>query len=371
VVGSETRLFYFNQQWQCVEEYVSSTCDVRFVWGLRYVDDLVTYRKDSTDYYVLQDANWNVVGLTNAAGAIQERYNYSAFGKLNVFDASFTPKSASTFSLTRSFTGQVLDNETGLMLYRNRGYHPTLGRFIQRDPIKYCGRDKNLFRYSYNSFVSLWDSWGLATTATPPPPDFDTLGCTAEPCKKKCKEDNKGIISSLLSICESKCERFLEGSIIPGSGYKNWYNKNSDLSWVDKLPDCPCEIEKEGDCWKTKDGWDKPAPPSGGYHSGATVCMRSKHNTPIGTVNPLESANQCCYSEDGKLITSGSGMGSADYYQGRVITFGVHWLNDMRPADIAKILDGGDASGPCSMAYLKVRPQKGTEKCLSALTPTN
>jgi YD repeat-containing protein len=50
VVGSETRLFYFNQQWQCLEEYVGSTCDVRFVWGLRYVDDLVTYRNGSADY---------------------------------------------------------------------------------------------------------------------------------------------------------------------------------------------------------------------------------------------------------------------------------------------------------------------------------
>jgi RHS repeat-associated protein len=146
IVGNETRLFYFNKNWQCIEEYVGNTCDVRFVWGLRYVDDLVTYRNASTDYYVLQDANWNVIGLTNVSGVVQEHYTYTSFGKLNVFDAAFVPKSASTFSLTRSFTGQVLDAETGLMLYRNRGYHPTLGRFLQRDPVGYNAGDSNIYR---------------------------------------------------------------------------------------------------------------------------------------------------------------------------------------------------------------------------------
>jgi RHS repeat-associated protein len=160
-VGSETRLFYFNKDWQCVEEYVGSTCDVRFVWGLRYVDDLVTYRKSLTDYYVLQDANWNVIALANTSGVVLERYTYSSFGKQNLFDASFVPKSASTFNLTRSFTGQVLDNETGLMLYRNRVYHPILGRFLQRDLIGYYGDDTSLYRYVLNLPVKYIDPIGL------------------------------------------------------------------------------------------------------------------------------------------------------------------------------------------------------------------
>jgi RHS repeat-associated protein len=161
IVGSETRLFYYNQNWQCLEEYVGSDCNVRFVWGLRYVDDLVTYRNGSADYHVLQDANWNVVALTNVSGVVQERYTYASFGKLNVFDASFMPKSASIYNLTRSFTGQVLDNETGLMLYRNRGYHPMLGKFLQRDPIGYQAGDLSLMRYVGNRVNGSYDSKGL------------------------------------------------------------------------------------------------------------------------------------------------------------------------------------------------------------------
>jgi len=167
VVGSETRLFYFNRGWQCVEEHVGSTCDARYVWGLRYIDDLVTYRKGSTDYYSLADANWNVVALTNTAGAVQERYTYSAFGKVNFFDAAFATRATSACSVTRTFTGQVLDNETGLMLYRHRVYHPTLGRFVQRDPIGYRAMDANLYRYVFNSPLDNTDLHGLEVHCSP------------------------------------------------------------------------------------------------------------------------------------------------------------------------------------------------------------
>jgi RHS repeat-associated protein len=152
--------------WQCPEEYVGSTCKVRFIWGLRYIDDLVTYRNGSTDYYIIQDTNWNIVALTNAAGVVQERYTYSSFGKLNVFDASFVPKSASTYNLTRTFTGQVLDAETGLMLYRNRVYHPTLGRFLQRDPIGYERDVSSLYKYVKNQPITANDKLGLSATLT-------------------------------------------------------------------------------------------------------------------------------------------------------------------------------------------------------------
>jgi RHS repeat-associated protein len=160
VVGTETRLFYFNRNWQCLEEYVGTTCDACYVWGLRYIDDLVTYRKGSTDYYSLADANWNVVALTNASGVAQERYTYSAFGKLNIFDAAFNVRAASACSITRTFTGPVLDNETGFMLYRNRVYHTTLGRFVQRDPIGYEAGDVSLYRYVGNQVIVSIDSNG-------------------------------------------------------------------------------------------------------------------------------------------------------------------------------------------------------------------
>ncbi|MCL2624019.1 MAG: RHS repeat-associated core domain-containing protein, partial [Planctomycetaceae bacterium] len=203
VVGSETRLFYFNQGWQCVEEHVGSTCDARYVWGLRYIDDLVTYRKGSTDYYSLADANWNVVALTSAAGAVQERYTYSAFGKVNIFDAAFATRATSACSVTRTFTGQVLDNETGLMLYRNRVYHPTLGRFVQRDPIGYNAGDVNLMRYVGNRSVNRVDPLGLQSGMPPqvdcPPSNLRDILC-----------DLGAILPEQIEYCNDELRRIAE-----------------------------------------------------------------------------------------------------------------------------------------------------------------
>jgi hypothetical protein len=61
-------------------------------------------------------------------------------------------------------------------------------------------------------------------------------------------------------------------------------------------------------------------------------------------------------------------MGSADYLRGPAASLAGHFLFDMVPANRASALDGG-AWGACSEAYLKVRPQKGSEKCNRNPTP--
>ena len=109
------------------------------------------------------NVNWNVVALANTTGVVQERMAYSAFGKINWLDAAFVTKAASGYTWNRTFTGQVLDNETGLMLYRNRFYHATLGRFVSRDPIGYDAGDKSLYRYVFNQSIVFHDPFGLWT----------------------------------------------------------------------------------------------------------------------------------------------------------------------------------------------------------------
>jgi uncharacterized protein RhaS with RHS repeats len=81
--------------------------------------------------YSLADPNWNVVAICDANGDIQERYTYDAFGKQNVFDEDFTTKTGTTFSWNRTFTGQVFDTETGLLLYRTRYLNSWFGRLVE------------------------------------------------------------------------------------------------------------------------------------------------------------------------------------------------------------------------------------------------
>ena len=85
-------------------------------------------------------------------------------------------------------------------------------------------------------------------------------------------------------------------------------------------------------------------------------------------------ANQCCYNSEGKLITQGSGQGSADWGPaswdwGRMRYYFQHRANDMWPADWATFLDGG-GWGCYSEAYLNVRPQVKDPDCQCVQTPT-
>jgi RHS repeat-associated protein len=143
----ETKSF-FNENWQEIESITNNQV-TNYIWGLRYIDDLVLREKGEERLYSFADPNWNVVAICDDSGNVQERYTYDAFGKRNVFDANFTVRTVTNFNWNRAFTGQVLDIETGLMLYRNRFYHAGLGIFIIRD-IKKSER-YNLYRYTNNS----------------------------------------------------------------------------------------------------------------------------------------------------------------------------------------------------------------------------
>ena len=75
---SETRQFYHSTSWQVLEEQVTAgTPDRQYVWGLRYIDDLILRDQFvsgtfSQRLYALQDANWNVVAISDIYGTVQE-----------------------------------------------------------------------------------------------------------------------------------------------------------------------------------------------------------------------------------------------------------------------------------------------------------
>jgi RHS repeat-associated protein len=175
-VLSETRQFYHTTSWQVIEERVgadpnTAVLDRQYTWGLRYIDDLVlrdrfTSGTLSERLYAMQDANWNMVALYNAAlSAVAERYAYSAYGVCLFLDASFNLLSGgSAYDWTVLYTGRELDSAPGLYYYRRRFYLAMLGGFVNRDPVE---ADRNPYLYCENGPTNGMDPSGLRITDNP------------------------------------------------------------------------------------------------------------------------------------------------------------------------------------------------------------
>jgi RHS repeat-associated protein len=60
------------------------------------------------------------------------------------------------------FTGREYVSKFGIYEYRNRAYHPGLGRFMSEDPKLFEAGDNNFFRYCGNDPVDRTDPMGLS-----------------------------------------------------------------------------------------------------------------------------------------------------------------------------------------------------------------
>jgi RHS repeat-associated protein len=134
------RDLYYSMLWQVLEEDVSGGMQDQYVWSPVYVDALVERDTPTQRMYVEQDADFNVTALVDTSGNVQERYVYDPYGAVTILAANWTTRSGSSYGWIYLHQGGRFDNATGLYGFRNRDYSPTLGRWLQNDPIGYLRR---------------------------------------------------------------------------------------------------------------------------------------------------------------------------------------------------------------------------------------
>jgi RHS repeat-associated protein len=178
---------FYNSSWQTFEMLVTVGAvepedpenvmlRSQWVWSQRYIDAAVL-RDDDTDVdgqcddqrlYLLNDANFNVTCLVDTSGDALERYGYEPYGQPLYYAGDWSGRSYSSYDNQVLYTGREYDPDTGLYNYRNRPYHPLLGRFTGRDPIGYEARSVNVYAYVGSRLVGARDPYGLTSSIGAP-----------------------------------------------------------------------------------------------------------------------------------------------------------------------------------------------------------
>ncbi len=165
--GTTTDL-YVSTADQVLEERVSGTATVQYVWSPVYVDALVLRDRDtdangSLDErrWVQQDANWNVTALLDNSGAVVERYAYDPYGNVTIYDASWSSRSSSSYGWVYQHQGLRYDGGAGLYHARARDLSPSLGRWLQNDPAGFGAGDVDLYRAYGNGPTGALDPGGM------------------------------------------------------------------------------------------------------------------------------------------------------------------------------------------------------------------
>lgn len=153
VDGEVTKYLY--DSGHCIAEYDGSNTLLRktvYGPGVDVPVCMIDVNDSNATYYYHYDALGSVVALSDGDGDTVQVYEYDVYGQVAASD----PNHPNPFL----FTGRRYDTETGLYYYRARYYNPSIGRFLQTDPIGYSA-GMNIYAYCGNSPVLYVDPTGL------------------------------------------------------------------------------------------------------------------------------------------------------------------------------------------------------------------
>jgi RHS repeat-associated protein len=167
-----------------------------------------------TTAYVHADHLGMVQKMTDSAQQVVWQAIYEPFGEAAITKQAY-------YDSPLRFPGQYFDAETGLHQNWNRDYDPTIGRYLQSDPIGLDG-GINTYAYGASNPLTMIDPDGLLfIDPTGSMPD-DTTGPTRPPKPKECEAcegDDRVVVEIKSTVCrmgDVMCEIAYRQAGIPG-----------------------------------------------------------------------------------------------------------------------------------------------------------
>lgn len=145
-----------------IDETSNNEVTHRFMNG-PFADQVLSVQEGDEIYFYLRDNQNSVTEViqfeddnsdgTKDQAVVRNQLKYDAHGKVTQTHTAYQP--------LQTYTGQILDDATGLMYYDARWFDPNVNQFINEDPIGFAAGDTNLRRYVGNSNPNAIDPTGL------------------------------------------------------------------------------------------------------------------------------------------------------------------------------------------------------------------